>query len=265
MQTCIEHLDAILDSFPRVLIAYSGGVDSACLLYAARRRLGDRAQAVIADSPSLPRAELNAALDLAARMGARTEVVRTTEFDDPHYVANPVDRCYFCKHALFEKMESLARERGFPVLAYGENADDAGNQRPGSKAAAEFQVRAPLKEAGLTKADVRALSAQWGLPTAEKPASPCLSSRIPHGTPVTLDALARIESGETAIRALGFRVFRLRHHGARARIEFAPDELPRAQTEPWRNRVIQAALAAGYEDVEIDPKGYRSVVAVVQT
>jgi len=257
MDARLARLNAVLDTFPTVLIAYSGGVDSACLLCAAHRRLGRRALGVIADSPSLPRAELAAAIRLAHDMGAPLEVVQSREFDDPNFVANPTDRCYFCKHALFREMKRIATEQGFTVLAYGENADDEAEWRPGARAAAEFQVRIPLREAGLTKADVRDLSAQWGLPTAEKPSSPCLSSRIPHGTPVTVQALARVESGEAAIRALGFRVFRLRHHESRARIEFALDEIERAQGEPWRSRVIQAALAAGYGEVEIDPRGYR--------
>ncbi len=249
-------LGEILDSFSNVLVAYSGGVDSACLLKAAHMRLGPRAMGVIADSPSLPRAELAAALKLSRAIGARLEVVNTTEFDNPDYLANPANRCYFCKHSLFEQMERLAMKRGFSTLAYGENAEDSGITRPGSKAAAEFQVRAPLKEAGLSKADVRALSACWGLPTADKPASPCLSSRIPHGTPVTTGALAQIEAGEASIRALGFRIFRLRHHGIRARIEIAPDELTRVKSTPVRDQVIQAALAVGYLEVEIDPRGY---------
>jgi uncharacterized protein len=168
-----------------------------------------------------------------------------------------VDRCYFCKHELFTRMERLAGDRGVPVLAYGENADDAVRDRPGSRAAVKFQVRAPLKEAGLTKREVRDLAARWGLAVADKPSSPCLSSRIPHGTPVTVAALAAVEAGERAIRALGFRIFRLRHHGARGRIEFAPEELSRALAEPWRGRVREAVLHAGYQEVEIDPKGYR--------
>lgn len=249
-------LAEILDSFPDVLIAYSGGADSACLLAAARRRLGNRSLGVIADSPSLPRAELDAALALARDIGAPVEVVQTDEFENPDYLANPPNRCYFCKHALFERMEQLARTRGFSTLAYGENADDPAGMRPGSRAATEFQVRAPLKEAGLAKADVRTLSARWGLPTADKPSSPCLSSRIPHGTAVTTEALTRIETGEKAIRTLGFRVFRLRHHGERARLEFAPDEMERALAEPWRERILTAARVAGYRDVEIDPRGY---------
>ena len=253
-------LYAILDSFPRALIAYSGGVDSACLLRAAHHRLGDRAIGVIADSPSLPRAELVEAMNLAKQMGARVEVIRTEEFSNPDYLGNPVNRCYFCKQELFKKMEAFASRMardGFLVLAYGENADDAGEFRPGAQAAAEFQVRAPLKEAGLTKADVRSLSAIWRLSTADKPSSPCLSSRIPHGTPVSIETLAKVEAAEAAVRALGFRVFRLRHHGDRARLEFAPDELALATNDVRRRQIIQATLSAGYEQVEIDPNGYR--------
>ena len=252
-----DRLDEILDSFPRLLVAYSGGVDSACLLKAAHQRLGSRVLGMIADSPSLPRAELTDALLLAKRIGVQVEVAHTGEFSNPDYLANSPNRCYFCKHELFEKMEMLARERGFSVLAYGENADDTGEIRPGARAAVKFQVRAPLREAGLTKADVRALSAKWGLPTADKAASPCLSSRIPHGTPVSIEALARIEAAEAAVRCLGFRIFRLRHHGDCARLEFAPDDLTRAMSNNWQPRIARAVLATGYREVEFDPHGYR--------
>jgi uncharacterized protein len=252
----LRKLEALFDSLPGVLVAYSGGVDSAVLLRAAVGRLGARAVAVIADSPSLARDEFRAAVELARGMGAALEVIPTDEIENPDYAANPVNRCYFCKRELFDRMAEFARRRGFAALAYGENADDPEGDRPGALAAREFQVRAPLKEAGLTKADVRELAARWGLPVAEKPASPCLSSRIPHGTPVTREALARVEAGEKAVRALGFRVFRLRHHGERARFEFAPDELGRALREPLKSRVVEAALRAGYLGAEIDPLPY---------
>jgi pyridinium-3,5-biscarboxylic acid mononucleotide sulfurtransferase len=259
VESRLARLNEILDSFPKVLIAYSGGVDSACLLYAANQRLKARAVGMIADSPSLPREELEAALVLGAQMGALVEVIKTEEFSNPDYLANAPNRCYFCKSALFEKLEKIALERGFPIIAYGENADDQSDSRPGSRAAAEFQVRAPLKEAGLTKADIRTLSQRWNLSTADKPASPCLSSRIPHGTPVTTEALAKIEAGENAIRKLGFRVFRLRHLGTTARIEFAPDELPRVQEASLRDEVLQAAIKAGFEEAVIDPLGYQGI------
>jgi uncharacterized protein len=261
--TKVKDLYRLIDSFPKVLIAYSGGVDSACLLRIAYERLGDRALGIIADSPSLPREELQEALALAKNFGARVEVIQTEEFKNPDYLSNPTNRCYFCKHALFEKMEMIAQEKGFPILAYGENADDALQVRPGVQAAKEFQVRAPLKEAGLTKADVRQLSIQLALPTADKPASPCLSSRIPHGTPVTLGALAQIEKGESELRKLGFRVFRLRHHGIRARLEFASDEVSRASDPALREKILSCVRQAGYEEIEIDPAGYRSPSAVI--
>ncbi|MCC7519875.1 MAG: ATP-dependent sacrificial sulfur transferase LarE [Verrucomicrobiae bacterium] len=252
----LRQLEALLDALPGVLVAYSGGVDSAVLLRAAVDRLGDRALGVIADSPSLAREELRAATELARAMGASLEIISTAELENPDYATNPINRCYFCKSELFERMGAFARRRGFSTLAYGENADDPPGDRPGSRAAREFQVRAPLREAGLTKADVRALAARWGLSVADKPASPCLSSRIPHGIPVTREALARVEAGEQTVRALGFRIFRLRHHGDLARFEFASAELDRALAEPLKSRVIEAALRAGYRDAEIDPTPY---------
>lgn len=252
----LRKLEVLLDALPDVLVAYSGGVDSAVLLRAASSRLGPRALGVIADSPSLAREELRAAVDLARAMGAALEVIATEELDDPNYAANPVNRCYFCKSELFERMTEFARRRGFRTLAYGENADDPPAERPGSLAAREFRVRAPLREAGLTKAEVRALAARWGLSVAEKPASPCLASRIPYGAAVTRDALARVEAGETAVRALGFQVFRLRHHGDLARFEFAEAELGRALAEPLKSRVLAAARRAGYFEAEIDPIPY---------
>ena len=252
----LQKLEALLGSFPGVLVAYSGGVDSAVLLRAAVARLGSRALGVIADSPSLAREDLRSAVVLARAMGASLEVISTSEIEDPSYAANPVNRCYYCKRALFESMAAFAAERGFAVLAYGENADDPAGDRPGSVAAREFRVCAPLRETGLTKADVRALAARWGLTVADKPASPCLSSRIPHGTAVTQEALARVEEGEKVVRSLGFRVFRLRHHGELARFEFAPAELERALAEPARSRVVEAALRAGYLGAEIDPVPY---------
>ena len=175
-----------------LLIAYSGGVDSTLLLAVAHQSLGGQATGIIADSPSLPRASLAEALQVAKEIGISVEVVATTELDDPRYAENPMNRCYFCKAELFTQMDRVAAERGFAAIAYGENADDPAHLRPGSQAAAEFSVIAPLKEAGLTKADVRALSRLLGLPTADAPAQPCLSSRIPHGTRVTREALDRV-------------------------------------------------------------------------
>ena len=223
-----ERLRASLQAYGSCLVAYSGGVDSVFLARVARDVLGDKALAVIADSPSLPRRELKEALDVAAKFQLPVRVVRTREFDNPNYTNNPINRCYFCKHELFTELAPIARAEGFAVIAYGENASDAGDYRPGAQAAAEFQVRAPLKEAGLTKAEIRALSAQLGLPTADKPQMACLSSRIPHGEAVSAEKLSMIERAENVLRDLGFHDVRVRHHELRSEIE-APGSGPEAR------------------------------------
>lgn len=243
-----------------LVVAYSGGVDSAFLLAEAHRALGDRVFGVIADSPSLPRAALAEALAVARAIGARVEVVKTLELDNPDYAANPPNRCYFCKAELFQRLDALAMARGFPAIAYGENADDMGHDRPGRKAAEEFRIIAPLRDAGLTKSEIRALSRELGLPTADAPAQPCLSSRIPWGTPVTPDALEMVEHGEEHLRSLGFRIFRVRHiagagHSPRARVLVAPGELERARQRAAE--IERGLIAAGYTSVELDPVGYR--------
>ena len=265
MRDKVTELTAILQRHAPLLIAYSGGVDSAYLLAAAHRALGDRAVGAIADSPSLPRQALADALALAATIGAPVEVIRTEELANADYASNPMNRCYFCKAELFNRLDQMARERGFAAIAYGENADDARQVRPGLRAAQEFAVVAPLKEAGLTKAEIRALSHELNLPTADAPAQPCLSSRIPHGTPVSVEALGMIERGEAFVRSLGFRVFRVRHHldgGGllpRARVQIAPDEM--AARLPGHEETLQnGLLAVGYGAVEIDPQGYRSAL-----
>lgn len=253
----------ILRESAPLLIAYSGGVDSACLLALAHAELGSAAHGVIADSPSLPRAALGEAIRVAEKIGARVEVVRTSEFDDERYLSNPPNRCYFCKAELFSKMESLARTRGFRHIAYGENADDPADLRPGSRAAAEFQVIAPLKLAGLTKADIREISRRLGLPTHDAPAQPCLSSRIPHGTRVTPEALALVESGEAALRSMGYRIFRVRYlkeTPPAARVQIAPEEMPPG--EDWKNPLVDLLKKTGFAEVEIDPAGYRAPAAV---
>ena len=266
MQNKVDALNAILQRHAPLLIAYSGGVDSAYLLAAAHRALGDRAVGAIADSPSLPRQALSDALALADAIGAPVEVIRTEELANEDYASNPLNRCYFCKAELFNRLDRMARERGFAAIAYGENADDARQVRPGSKAAQEFAVVAPLKEAGLTKAEIRALSHAMNLPTADAPAQPCLSSRIPHGTPVSVEALGMIEKGEAFVRSLGFRVFRVRHHldgGGplpRARVQIAPDELA-ARLPGHEETLHNGLLAVGYGAVEIDPQGYRSALS----
>ncbi|MGB8170183.1 MAG: ATP-dependent sacrificial sulfur transferase LarE [Chthoniobacteraceae bacterium] len=253
----LAHLHAQLRAHAPLLIAYSGGVDSACLLAEAHETLGAQALGVIADSPSLPRQALADALALAQKIGAQVEVIRTEEFANPEYTANPVNRCYFCKAELFTKLDELAAARGFRAIAYGENADDMKQVRPGRQAAAEFSIIAPLRDAGLTKAEIRTRSRELGLPTADAPAQPCLSSRIPHGTPVTIDALAMVEESEAFVRSLGFRVFRVRHLStASARVQIAPEEMSRL---PELAAQIEGGLrAVGYAVVEIDPAGYRS-------
>jgi len=254
-------LEAHLRDHAPLLIAYSGGVDSACLLALAHRALGDAALGVIADSPSLPRHALAEAVALARSLGAPLEVVATAEMDNPDYASNPPNRCYFCKAELFSHMERIARERRFAAIAYGENADDPAHLRPGSQAAREYAVLAPLRHAGLAKAEIREISRALGLPTADAPAQPCLSSRIAHGTPVTLEALGMVERGEAHLRTFGFRVFRVRHLVAGdgrpyARVQVAPEEMDRL---PAVREAVRAGLReVGYGEVEIDPDGYRA-------
>ncbi len=246
-----------------LVIAYSGGVDSAFLLAVAAETIGPDCLGVIADSPSLPRQALREALALAERIDAAVEVVPTGEMEDPNYTSNPVNRCYFCKAELFTKLDALAQARGFRAIAYGENADDAHQVRPGRQAATEFAVLSPLKEVGLTKSEIRQLSRAMKLSTADAPAQPCLSSRIPHGTPVTAEALGLIERAEAIVRDFGFRVFRVRHHlqadGPQARVEILPNELPKLADRA--DALCLALREAGYADVLIDERGYRSPVA----
>jgi len=257
----LEQLEALLKKMGGCLVAYSGGVDSAFLAYMAHRILGDASLAVLADSPSLPRAELKEAVALANQFGFALEVIQTAEFDNEDYLTNPPNRCYFCKHALFESMERLASQKHFPYLVYGENADDVGDVRPGVQAAKAFQVKAPLKEIGMTKAEIRALSAQCGLPTAEKPQMACLSSRIPHGERVTPAKLSQVEQAEKFLKECGFFDVRVRHHemqqGALARIEIGPSEFSRCLDESFRHQVVDALKALGYHQVTLDLRAYQ--------
>jgi uncharacterized protein len=264
-------------------VAYSGGVDSVFLAYVARQVLGDKALAAIADSPSLPRRELEEALALGRQFKFPVKVIRTREFQNSDYLANPQNRCYFCKYELFTELAPLAKAGGFAVIAYGENASDTGDFRPGAQAAAEFKVCAPLKEAGLTKADIRELSAGLGLPTADKPQMACLSSRIPYGENVTEEKLRMIEQAENVLRDLGFYDVRVRHHelpaletnsaslrlGAKAlaapslgkrhlaRIEVGPVELPKFVADGVSARVAEELRRIGYVHVTLDLQGYR--------
>ena len=253
-----DRLSARLRELSPLLVAYSGGVDSAYLAWEAHRALGDRMLAVIADSPSLARVHLQDAIAFAEEHRIPLHVISTPEMENPGYVRNDGQRCFHCKDELFTEMERFRDQREYRTIAYGVNVDDQGDYRPGQNAAREHKIAAPLLEAGLTKADIRQLASEAGLRVWDKPASACLSSRIEYGRPVTREALAQIESGEDAVRQLGFRQFRVRHHGQIVRIEIAAEELPRAMTAEMSREFVRIFKALGFEYVTLDLQGFRS-------
>ena len=254
----LDSLRASLRTAGSLLVAYSGGTDSAFLAYVAHQVLGERMLAVIADSPSLPRKELAAALEFAAAHGIPTDILRTRELDLPDYSRNDANRCYHCKDELFTQMEAARQRLGFAHIAYGMNVDDRGDHRPGQRAAAEHHVLAPLAKAGLSKAEVRTLARDAGLNLADKPASACLSSRIEYGRPVTAENLNQVERAEEALHALGFAQVRVRHHGTLARIEIARADLPRALSLDMLDCITAALQPLGFTYITLDTQGYRT-------
>jgi pyridinium-3,5-biscarboxylic acid mononucleotide sulfurtransferase len=241
----------------RVIVAFSGGTDSAYLGWAANRVLGSGAIAITADSASLPESHKRDLEAFVARFGIAHEYIRTNEFDNPDYVRNDPDRCFHCKDELFTQLAKVGRERAFEHIIYGVNVDDLGDYRPGQNAARQHQVSAPLADAGLTKAEIRELSRLAELPTWDRPASACLSSRIPYGTPVTIQNVKTVEMGEEEIKALGFRQFRVRFHGEVVRIEIAPEELEKALNLGIARKLTAIFKALGFRYVTLDLEGYR--------
>jgi uncharacterized protein len=258
IETKRESLLADLRSKGRLLVAYSGGVDSAYLAWAAHQALGDKMLAIIADSPSLARTQLADAVAFAREQAIPLELIATSELDRPEYVRNDAQRCFFCKDELFTLMEELRVARGFDAIAYGVNLDDQGDFRPGHRAALAHYVVAPLLDAGLSKEEIRALARSAGLRIWDKPASACLSSRIEYGRPVTRDALDVVEKGEDALRALGFQQFRVRHHGEIVRIEITQEELHRALDPAMAAEFTGIFKALGFKFVTLDLEGFRS-------
>jgi pyridinium-3,5-biscarboxylic acid mononucleotide sulfurtransferase len=254
----LRDLEAGLAGLGDLLVAYSGGVDSAFLAATAHRVLGRRMLAVLADSPSLARADMEQARHFAETVGIPLRVIRTEELEKPEYQRNDANRCFHCKTELFTGMEALAAELGYAHIAYGMNADDKGDYRPGQRAAQEHEVLAPLADAGMTKADVRLLSRAAGYAVWDRPAAPCLSSRVEYGRAVTREVLAQVERAEDSMRQLGFREFRVRHHGDLARVEIARNELPRALDLPTLDAITAALRSAGYQYVTLDTSGFRS-------
>jgi pyridinium-3,5-biscarboxylic acid mononucleotide sulfurtransferase len=253
-----QRLRALLRGMQSAVVAFSGGTDSAYLAVVAAEELGRKALSVTADSPSYPARHRATALEIAARFGVLHEFVQTAEIDRPEYRSNPVDRCYYCKQELFTRLREIARDRGLAAVLDGNNADDRGDYRPGRKAATELGVRSPLDEAGLTKDEIRLLSRKAGLPTWDEPASACLSSRIPYHSEVTPEKLRMIEAAEEALRSLGFRLCRVRHHDEVARLEVSREEMGRAVDPEISAEIVKALKGIGYRFVSLDLQGYRT-------
>ena len=254
----LERLRELIAPLGSVVVAYSGGVDSSLVLRVAHELLGARAHGVIGRSDSYAARELALALEQAAAFGAQVEVVTTGELADPNFRANATDRCYHCKSELYRRLDQVAARTGAAAILDGTIADDLSDWRPGRRAAAEHRVRSPLAELGFAKADVRAAAAHYGLASRDKPASPCLASRIPYGTEITRDNLGMVERAEELVRSLGFRELRVRHHGEVARVELALAELPRALEPPVRDALVKGLKAVGYRFVSLDLEGFRS-------
>lgn len=254
----LGRLESALRSHPRLLVAFSGGVDSAVLLAVAHRVLGSGASAVTADSPSMARAELDAAIRFTGRLGIEHRIVRTDEMSRPEYVRNEPDRCFWCKQTLFEVSAKLAEAAGGATVAYGYTRDDVGDYRPGHEAAKAFRVAAPLWEAGLGKREIRAIARELDLDVWDKPAAPCLSSRIPYGSEVTLEKLRAIEEMEALLHHFGFRVCRARYDGNEMRLELEPRDLPRATEEPTRTELASKARSLGVALLTLDLEGFVS-------